>query len=100
MNRINDFLVEHSYCEVIGCMREASWMLRNPDDYRCEDYLCHVHWELLRVPSYRRACRYVHLSSIFSEGMGLVPCMQFALIGCESAPSAAESVLRSVEVCK
>ena len=59
-------------------MRDAVWMLRDPDARCFEDYLCNDHWEIVNAKDHLRAFRYAHLSSIFTEGVALVSCSQFA----------------------
>jgi hypothetical protein len=58
-------------CEVIGCDRRACWLLVVRQDSCNEDFLCHVHWELLRDHDSRQAGCYVYLSSLLAEGKGL-----------------------------
>jgi hypothetical protein len=58
-------------CEVIGCTKRASWLRVVRQEACCEEFLCHVHWELLRERHLEQASYYIHLSSLFAEGTGL-----------------------------
>ncbi len=52
---------EECCCEVIGCERQASWLLVVRQDTRSEDCLCAIHWELLHLQNPRQADRYTPL---------------------------------------
>ena len=49
------------YCDVIGCMRNASWTLRDPASCSCEDNICGAHWDALHAHCFVRAYSYGRL---------------------------------------
>ena len=58
-------------CEVIGCDRQARWLLVVREHLYSEDYLCDRHWDLLHLKTPVVASHYAFIPSLLAEDTDL-----------------------------